>query len=169
VLKLDERARTATLSLALARPSGTAASGGGSVQGLPEGGWMVGWGAGGELTEFDASGRIVYDAGLPQALDSYRVYREPWGGLPTAAPALREINAGSLSTAYASWNGATTATSWQLLTGSTQSHMTAVSTTLRSGFETTIPAPVAAYYEVRALSASGKVLASSSVVAAGGR
>jgi hypothetical protein len=42
--------------------------------------------------------------------------------------------------------------------------MTAVSTTPRSGFETTIPAPTAPFYEVRALSASGKALATSTAV-----
>jgi hypothetical protein len=42
--------------------------------------------------------------------------------------------------------------------------MTAVSTTPRSGFETTIPSPAAAFVQVRALSASGKPLATSKIV-----
>ncbi|HET9470411.1 MAG TPA: hypothetical protein VFO24_04855, partial [Usitatibacter sp.] len=68
---------------------------------------------------------------------------------------------------YASWNGATDVTSWQLLTGASATHLTPTgATTPRSGFETTIPAPAAAFYQVRALSASGKVLATSRAVAA---
>ena len=46
--------------------------------------------------------------------------------------------------------------------------MTPVSTTPRSGFETTIPSPPAAYVQVRALSASGKALASSKAIATAG-
>ena len=64
----------------------------------------------------------------------------------------------------ASWSGATTVIAWQLLTGSSASHMTAVSTTPKTGFETTIPAPAAAFVQVRALSASGKTLATSKTV-----
>ena len=71
---------------------------------------------------------------------------------------------GSTAAVYASWNGATTVATWQLLTGTSAAHMTAVSTTPRSGFETTIPAPTAAFYEVRALSASGRVLGTSKTV-----
>ena len=41
---------------------------------------------------------------------------------------------------YASWNGATTVASWQLLAGADAAHLTAVSTTPDSGFETAIPA-----------------------------
>jgi hypothetical protein len=54
---------------------------------------------------------------------------------------------GSVNTVYASWNGATTATSWELLTGTSASHMTAVSTTPRTGFETALAAPAAAFYD----------------------
>ena len=74
------------------------------------------------------------------------------------------VSAGGVSTVYASWNGATTVSSWQLLTGPSASQLTAVSTTPRSGFETTIPAPAAAFYEVRALSASGRVLGTSQAI-----
>lgn len=164
VIKLDEGASSTSLALGLPRPSG-AASGAGAddLQALPGGGWLTGWGTGGELTEFNSRGTIVYDAGLSTALDSHSIYREPWAGLPGSAPALRVLTSGSISTVYASWNGATVATSWQLLTGPDPSHMTPVSSTPWSGFETAIPAPAAAFYEVRALSASGRVLRASPV------
>ena len=65
---------------------------------------------------------------------------------------------------YASWNGATRVASWQLLSGASAAHLAAVSPTPRTGFETTIPASPAAFVQVRALDASGKVLGSSKVV-----
>jgi hypothetical protein len=169
LIKLDEGARTASLALELDRPPGAPSSAGeDDLEALAGGNWLAGWGAGGELTELNSRGQIVYDAGLPTALDSNSLYREPWGGLPSSPPVLREITSGSINTVYASWNGATVAGSWQLLTGSDRSHMTPVSTTPWLGFETAIPAPAAAFYEVRALSASGTVLRASRIAAAGG-
>jgi Arylsulfotransferase (ASST) len=168
VLKLDRGAGSATLAGALEQPAATpVATAGGDAQALPGGGWMIGWGEGAAFTEFDAAGDAVFEAQLPAADPSYRVYREPWTGQPARLPQLTELNADATSTVYASWNGATTATSWQLLTGSSPAHMAAVSTTPWSGFQTTIPAPGAAYYKVQALSASGRVLATSRVIPAG--
>ena len=152
------------------------------MQSLPGGGWMIGWGGLPNLTEFNAQGQIVYDAQLPAGENSYRVYREPWSGQPTAPPAIVAKATGSAPAVYASWNGATTVASWQLLTGTSSAHMTAVSTTPRSGFETTIPAPAAPVmrcprtaacptllYQVRALGASGRVLGTSKAVHAHSR
>ena len=142
VIKLDQKAKTATLAGQLVRTPGPLITGSqGNVQSLPGGGWMVGWGGLPNLTEFNAHGEIVYDAQLPAGENSYRVYREPWSGQPTEPPAIVAKTTGATTAVYASWNGATTVASWQLLTGSSATHLTAVSTTPRSGFETTIPAP----------------------------
>jgi hypothetical protein len=164
-IKLDTHSKTATLAGQLVRTIAPLSSDGqGDVQALPGGGSMVGWGGLPNLTEFDAQGEIVYDAQLPAGEDSDRVYREPWSAQPSEPPALVAYTSGSATAAYASWNGATTVASWQLLTGSSASHMTPVSTTPKSGFETTIPAPAAAFVQVRALSPSGKALATSKTV-----
>jgi hypothetical protein len=165
LIELDQQAKTATLAGQLVRASGPlSTTSQGDVQALPGGGFMVGWGGLPNLTEFNAGGEIIYDAQLPAGENSYRVYREPWSGQPLQPPAISARTTGSATAVYASWNGATTVDSWQLLTGSSPGHMMAVSTTPRSGFETTIPAPSAAYVQVRALSASGKVLGSSTTV-----
>ncbi|HWX74190.1 MAG TPA: hypothetical protein VNZ05_02725, partial [Solirubrobacteraceae bacterium] len=66
---------------------------------------------------------------------------------------------------YASWNGATGVVSWQLLSGPNAAHLSPTSVTPKSGFETVIPAPAAAMYEVRALSGSQTVLGTSGAVA----
>ena len=49
--------------------------------------------------------------------------------------------------------------SWELLTGPSATNLSVQSNTPQTGFETAIPAPIASFYEVRALSASGRVLA----------
>jgi hypothetical protein len=165
VVKLDQKAKTATLVAQFVRTLGPLTTGSqGDVQSLPGGGWMVGWGGLPNLTEFNAQGQIVYDAQLPAGDNSYRDYREPWSGQPSEPPAIVARTTGATTAVYASWNGATTVVSWQLLTGPSATHLTAVSTTPRHGFETTIPAPGAPFFQVRALSASGRVLGTSKAV-----
>lgn len=165
LVKLDTKAKTATLVGQLVRTPGPLLTNSqGDVQALPGGGSMVGWGGLPNLTEFNSHGEVVYDAQLPAGENSYRVYRLPWSGEPSEPPAISARTSGSATAVYASWNGATTVSTWQLLTGSSASHMTAVSTTPRSGFETTIPSPAAAFLQVRALSASGKLLGTSKTV-----
>ena len=84
LIKLDQKAKTATLAGQLVRTSGPLITGSqGNVQSLPGGGWMIGWGGLPNLTEFNAQGEIVYDAQLPRGENSYRVYREPWSGQPS--------------------------------------------------------------------------------------
>jgi len=178
VIKLDLRANTATLADQVVRTSGPLiTTSQGNAQSLPGGGWMVGWGGLPNFTEFNGQGQIVYDAQLPTGENSYRVYREPWAAQPTESPRIvaKAGNApcppGARSCplllrdeVYASWNGATTVSSWQVLSGPSARHLKPVSTKPRSGFETSIPASRANFFQVRALSASGKVLATSKVV-----
>jgi len=182
LIKLDLKAKTATLASQLVRTTGplTTASQG-NVQSLPGGDSMIGWGGLPNFTEFDAHGNVIYDAQFPPGEFSYRVYREPWSGQPTTPPsivakltsvapscppgALCPLLLTQRATVYASWNGATTVASWQLLSGSSASRLAPASTTPKAGFETAIEAPHAAFYAVRALSAGGRVLATSKTVA----
>ncbi len=166
LVKLDTHARTATLAGQLVRSPGPLLTGSqGNVQQLPGGGYMVGWGGLPNFTEFNAQGQVVYDGQLPAGEFSYRVYRLPWTGQPLTPPTIVARHSATASAVYASWNGATTVASWQLLAGADADHMAPVSVTPRSGFETVIPAPAANFYEVRALGDSGRALASSQVVA----
>ena len=135
------------------------------MQSLPGGGWMVGWGGLPNLTEFNAQGQMIYDAQLPRGENSYRVYREPWSGQPSEPPRIARVTRQAPTAVYASWNGATDG---RLLAAADGAERVASDGRLddaTSGFETTIPAPAAAFYAVRALSASGKVLGSSKAVA----
>ena len=170
LIKLDTRARTATLAGQLVRTSGPLiTSSQGDVQMLPNGNWMLGWGGLPNFTEFNSHGQIVFDGQFPSGEFSYRVYREPWSGQPTVPPTIVAKRAGASTVVYASWNGATTVAAWELLTGSSVDHLAAVSTTPKSGFETLIVALAAPFVQVRALSAAGRVLGSSNTVQPTGR
>jgi arylsulfotransferase ASST len=166
LIKLDTKAHRATLLTQFVRTLGPLATASqGDLQALPNGGWMIGWGGLPNFTEYDAHGQIVYDAQFPSGENSYRVLRLPWAGQPSEPPALAASTSGASTTAYASWNGATTVASWQLLAGTSAAHLSIVASAPRSGFETAIAAPAAAFVAVRALSASGKVLATSKTIA----
>jgi hypothetical protein len=66
---------------------------------------------------------------------------------------------------YASWNGATELAAWQVLVGDSAASLQVVGTAPRRGFETQIRLPrLAPSVQVRALDASGAVLAQSRVV-----
>jgi hypothetical protein len=181
VIELDQRAKTATLAAQFVRaPVPLITNSQGNAQALPAGGWMVGWGGLPNFTEFNAHGQVVFDAQLPTGEDSYRVYREPWAAQPTEPPRILAKKATSPAAAcppgalcpvlasrveiYVSWNGATTVSFWQILSGPSASHLKPVSKKPRSGFETATEVPKARFFQARALSASGNVLGVSKVV-----
>jgi hypothetical protein len=134
------------------------------VQTLANGSSITGTDQPPSFTERDAHGQLAFEAQLPSGERNYRVYREPWAAQPSEPPAISARTSAGATAVFASWNGATTVTAWQLSTGSSASRLTVVSTTPESGFETTIPSPSAAYVQVRALSASGKALATSKAI-----
>jgi Arylsulfotransferase (ASST) len=164
IIKLNPATKTATLAAQFlpAKPLITTSQG--NLQRLPNGNWLVGFGGLPNFTEYNSQGQITYDARFPTGENSYRVYREPWSGQPTEPPAIAASATGTTTSVYASWNGATTVASWQLLTGPSTSHLAAVSTTPKTGFETTITAPTAPYVQVRALNFNGKTLGTSKAI-----
>jgi hypothetical protein len=166
VIALNPKTKSASLVTALIHsPGALATDSQGDLQWLPNGGWMVGWGGLPNFSEFNAQGQMTYDAQFPPGESSYRVYREPWAGQPAEPPAVAATTSGGSTTAYASWNGATTVTSWELLAGPSPTQLTPAATASRSGFETAITIPAAAFVEVRALGAPGKALHTSKALA----
>jgi hypothetical protein len=77
-LKLDTSAKTATLIRSIAHPDHLAAISQGSAQALDNGNTLVGWGQTAHFSEFDSSGRMIFDATLPKGYDTYRAYRFRW-------------------------------------------------------------------------------------------
>ena len=121
----------------------------GSVQLLPNGNVLVGWGTDPHFTEYDAAGGVRLDATLPHGGENYRALRFPWRGRPATAPAAVVRN----GTVYVSWNGATEVASWRLEPGGP--------TVPRHGFETAVPVPAgASALHVVALDARGRALGS---------
>jgi hypothetical protein len=164
VLHLDESAMTTTLVREYQQPQGLLATSQGNMQVLPNGHVFVGWGSVPRFSEFDAGGRLLFDATFTST-QSYRDYRFPWDARPVDVPAIAiDATTGPL-TVYASWNGATAVASWEVLAGSDPASLAITASAARSGFETAIDARTAApLVAVRALDASGNILGTSPMV-----
>ena len=170
VLHLDEASRTAALVRAFEHPAPLFARSQGNVQVLPQGNVLVGWGDTAYVSEFSPTGELVFDATYPAAVQSYRNYRSPWAGRPAELPAAAAIaGPGGTVTAFASWNGATNVTSWDVLAGQRADALVRAGSAPRTGFETSIPVHgAAAFVRVVGRDSSGAVLGSSSVVSVSG-
>jgi hypothetical protein len=161
VLGVDWRRKFVRLEQVYRHPSPLLASAMGSMQVLPGGHVVLGWGTLSRMSEFTAAGELVADLRMPWGCTSYRALRFPWRGTPTSPPALA-LGPGAL---YASWNGATEVAAWQLQSGPSASALQPVATVPRAGFETAIPLGSASgYAAVAALDAAGRPLASSAPV-----
>lgn len=147
-------------------PGGALQSGSqGDVQLQPDGNFFVGWGAEPYFSEFTSGGTLLYDAHFHGSYQSYRAYRFPWVGAPRTKPAIAVEGSGAHVTVYASWNGDTRTSSWELLAGSSPGALSPVASTPRSGFETAMADPSAAsYVAVQALGANGEALGASAAI-----
>jgi hypothetical protein len=159
-LRLDEEAMTATLLQEFTHPEGPLATYQGNVQVLPNGNVFVGWGSAPYLTEHDGDGTLLYDAGFPREVESYRAFRSPWTGRPAGGPDFAgESGPQGRVTLYASWNGATEVASWEVLAGPGVEDLEAVGEAPRKGFETAITFNTEEpYVAVRAKDRSGRAL-----------
>jgi EmrB/QacA subfamily drug resistance transporter len=162
VLKLDRRARVATLVGQFGEQEGSQSEYMGATQPLSNGDVFVGWGSEPYFSEFDRSGKLLFEAKFPGPDLSYRATLAQWVGLPLSAPigAARQVNGST--TVYASWNGATQVASWRVLAGSGEGRLAAVATHSKSGFETAIPV-LQSYpsFELQALGADGRTIGTS--------
>ncbi|HEX5309196.1 MAG TPA: arylsulfotransferase family protein [Solirubrobacteraceae bacterium] len=167
VLQLNPKTRKETLVRQYEHNKPLTAGSQGNMQMLPNGNVLIGWGPEPYISEYTASGTLVWGAIMAGKTNSYRAYRFPWTGTPTGSPSVAAAAGASGTTdVYASWNGATTIASWRVLAGSSASALSPVGGGAFAGFETTIPiAGKPAYVAVQALDASGNVLGTSSAVA----
>jgi hypothetical protein len=140
----------------------------GNSQALPNGDTFVGWGQQPYFSEFNSAGKLVFDARFTSNTSSYRAYRMGWSGQPTTAPniAVAPLNDGTTEV-WASWNGATAVSSWQVLAGPTPGSLVPLLTAPKRGFETAISASTGERnFAVQALDSGGHVLATSAPSAA---
>jgi hypothetical protein len=168
IVSIDPSSRTDTLVGQYVHPKPLSASSQGNVQSLENGDMFIGWGSEPWFSEYAPTGALVFDAHMPAKTESYRTYRFPWSGQPTNGPAIAVApRSGSAltTTVYASWNGATTVASWQVLGGASSAALAPVASAPKGGFETTVSVPGSpAYVAVQALDAAGNVLGTSHTI-----
>jgi len=164
VLAVNETTKTAVLQRQFTH-AGHRGNAMGSVQHLPNGNVLVGWGTDPAVTEFTADGTAVYEA-TRVGTGSYRAYRSPWTAQPETLPDLAAVPGnGSTMQVYASWNGATEVTKWRFLTGTTADKLSEAGTFPKRGFETSTAIAAAPYLAVQALDKNGAPLATSTTIA----
>jgi hypothetical protein len=170
VLQLDRRRGVVRAVAEYVHPGRVLAGSQGNMQQLPGGDMLVGWGAGGLVSEFTRSGRRRFDLRLPSPEETYRAFRAPWSGEPADRPALAAVarSPGTVDLA-ASWNGATGVERWQVLSGPTADALVPGTSARWSGLETVVRVRGGGpYYAVQAVAADGRVLATSDAVRRGG-
>jgi hypothetical protein len=135
----------------------------GSMNVLPNGNALVGWGSQPYFSEYSKTGQLLLDAVWPGKDLSYRVeYSGNWVGTPYFPPSGAARKSKGKVTVYASWDGATQVTAWKVLAGSNANHLPAVATHAKTGFETAIRlAKSAKVYRVQAFDAKGHLLRTS--------
>lgn len=167
VLSVDEAAKTVSLVRAYTHPAHLLAQFEGSLQILPNGHAIMGYGGEPYTSEFDQAGNLLLDARFPTGVQSYRGFRYPWTGRPTTQPkVVVETDETGGTAVYVSWNGATEVAGWRVSTGASQSSLAVSATVPRAGFETAITVhPTGNLLQVDALDRSGAVLGTSDVLA----
>jgi Arylsulfotransferase (ASST) len=166
LLAPDLTTHTVSLVRAFTNPSKTLlAASQGDLLNLQDGNWLMGYGGLPNFTEFNAAGKVIFDATLGRNVQDFRTYVSPWTGQPTTPPSIAAQSTGATMTVEASWNGATSVASWKVLAGASPSSLAAVATANKTGFETTITAtPSAPYVEVVALGSAGQTLGTSAAI-----
>jgi hypothetical protein len=165
---LDMRRMTATLVREYDHSPKLSTNFEGGLQQLSGGDVFLGWGQQPYFSEDNGAGQQIFDAHFVSPTGSYRAYRFPWSAQPPTLPAIAVgSGSGGLTNVYASWNGATTVSSWRVLAGPSPTSLTPAWSRSRSDFETTIATPSQApFYAVQALGSGGNVLAASPPAAA---
>jgi hypothetical protein len=164
ILSLDLRHLTATVVRSYRRSAhGPPADSEGSLQLLAGGNVFLGFGSTPFFSEFAPNGRLTFDASLPSGDGSYREFVFPWTATPKTRPAIAvRRSSPTRVSVYASWNGATTVARWQVLAGPSAASLAPRTSAAKRGFETKLTlSSTATTFAVRALNASGRVLATS--------
>jgi hypothetical protein len=166
-INLDAKTNTATVVHQDTHSPNLRAPAEGSVERLGNGDELVGWGqAPDAATEFNAQGKVVFDAKFVGGNSSYRAYRFPWTGTPKTRPAIAAHLYQGHTTVSASWNGSTETSRWRIRAGRSIKSLKVVATDRKTHYETNMKLGAReGYVEVQALDAKGKVLATSRPVA----
>jgi hypothetical protein len=169
-IHLDLAKKTATLARSLRYPGGISVPAEGDAEPLGHGHTFVAWGATGRISEFDAAGKLLFDAQLPDQFDTYRGYRYEWHAVPLTGPTATAVrHPDGTMTVDAIWNGATEVARWRVLAGPAMATLSLVATVDWNGSDTTtMLLTTARYVEVQALDAGGTSVGTSPAVAVAG-
>lgn len=146
-IAVDQEAMTATLLNEYINPHKIYGVSQGSLQVLPNGNVLLGYGNTGAMTEFSQDGTVLCDVHFgPEALfgtggiQSYRIFKFDWVGNPTTSPDVRILypNETDHAELYVSWNGATEVAEWilQVADNIESSKWEIVGSIAKAGFET---------------------------------
>ncbi|KAL7412593.1 ASST-domain-containing protein [Mrakia frigida] len=170
IIDVDVSSMTANLSMAYLPWNKTVSQSQGNVQVQDNGNVLVGWGQVPEFAEFDTAGNIIYGVQFGVGnVQGYRAYRSQWTGFPNTLPDVSIFPNGTTEV-FVSWNGATEVESWDLYGSDDASTATLISSTTKSGFETSLTPSNTTYawYQVAGLDSNGAVLGTSSFYASNG-
>lgn len=169
---LDHEQMTARLEAEFVHPAHILSTSQGSLQTLPSGHVLIGYGYNGVFTEYSAEGQVLCDAYFePRSgfdsgdVQSYRVMKFAWTGLPETAPSLAFF-AGAF---YLSWMGSTEVRRWLIQhADSADGPFEDVAVVEKRGFETPFVVDehtgVREYARAAARDADGKTLNVSAVI-----
>jgi len=167
IISVDTSTKTATILKQYFAPgTGLSSASQGSMQVLPSGNALVGWGVIPSMSEHTKDGNAVWYANLgTHGIGNYRAFKYDWTSTPIDKPAVWSYakTNGSNTHIYVSWNGATQVTQWRFWTANSKNGTyTAQPTAAKSGFETMWKAPsFAPYVYAEALDFSGRSLSKS--------
>lgn len=165
--------KTATLLQSFPNPRGILSLSQGSMQLLPSGNVLLGWGLAPGFTEYSSTGEVLCDAHFGAFamrnmgwVTSYRVFKAAWVGRPRTRPEIRlTFGKQKKKTAFVSWNGATQISFWRLESTEKQhaaedNEFVHVQTVPKKGFEGSLPLPAECsdFVRVAALDSEHKVL-----------
>ncbi len=171
LLSPDLATHTVTLVKAFTDPARTLlASSQGDTLNLGDGNWLMGYGGLPDFAEYDSTGNLIFAGTLGLDVQDFRTYFAPWSAQPDTKPSVSaHVAADGTLSAQASWNGATTVSSWHLLAGSSPTTLTQVATATRAGFETQLKGgKTGPWVQVVAVGSAGQTLASSNTIRATG-
>ena len=164
VLRLNFTTHRATLVRAISH-SGLKVPWQGNQQILASGSTVAGWGSGSATSVYGRTGKLLFDATYAPPINSYRAYLLPWSGTPTTLPSIAASSARGTVNVFASWNGSTATTGWEVLGGASKTTLRPLARVGRTGFQTSISIRATPrFVRVVAVNASGRTLASSAVI-----
>jgi hypothetical protein len=159
-ISINKSSMSASLQHALGHSPPLLAGAMGSYESLPNQDVFVGWGTQPDFSEYNSSGKQIFNGSFPAGTTSYRAYRFNWSGVPMSPPSLaNQPQANGDVNIWASWNGATNVASWRVLGGPSSGSLHPFATGHTTGFETKLLIQSEPrYVAVQALDSAGHVI-----------